>query len=103
MKLLLSDGCIHIISTIPLLKNDHFHAISPDIPSKLATDSSRKMTCNLDCDCAQKSGCISKNTNCFEKIQTKRARYDIDLSIKKKFVTIGALRGSQLTKKGVPI
>ena len=60
MKLLPSDGCIHIISTIPLLKNDHFHAISPDIPSKLATDSSRKMTCNLDCDCAQKSGCISK-------------------------------------------
>ena len=102
MKLLPSDGCIHIISTIPLLKNDHFHAISPDIPSKLATDSSRKMTCNLDCDCAQKSGCISKNMNCFER--TKGRELDMTLIFQsKKFVMIGALRGSQLTKKGVPI
>ena len=103
MELFLSDGCIHIISTISLLKIDHFHVISPDIPSILATDSSRKMTCNLDCDCAQKSGCISKKCELFWKNKRKRARYDIDLSIKKTFVTIGALRGSQLTKKGVPI
>ena len=73
MELFPSDGCMHIIPTISLLKIDHFHVISPNMPSIVATVFSRKMTCNFDCEWAWKLGSISKNTRCFKEIN------DVDL------------------------
>ena len=75
MNLFPSDGCIHIISTLSLLKISNSHVISPNMLSIVAEVFSRKMTCHFDCARGWKLGSISKNMRCLTEIN------DLDLDM----------------------
>ena len=75
MTLFPSDGCIHIISTLSLLKISNSHVISPNMLSIVAKVFSRKMACHFDCARGWKLGSISKNMRCLTEIN------DLDLDM----------------------